>query len=70
LTKCVKTLELELRTVKEQSEAFEKDLNAVHELCMRLDSQKESLEDELKTSNKKGLEVRNIFKRFICELCN
>ncbi|XP_059479846.1 centrosomal protein of 135 kDa isoform X2 [Neocloeon triangulifer] len=57
LTRLVKNLEVELRTVKEQSESFEKDLNAVHELCMKLDSQKESLEDDLKLSNKRSLEL-------------
>jgi predicted nucleic acid-binding Zn-ribbon protein len=58
----VKNLESELRQVKEQSESFEKDLNAVHELCMKLDNQKECLETDLKSSNKISLEVnfRNI----------
>lgn len=53
----MKILESELRQVKEQSESFEKDLNAVHELCMKLDNQKESLESELKCSKKRSLEV-------------
>jgi predicted nucleic acid-binding Zn-ribbon protein len=60
LTSVVEKLETELKSVKDQSEAFEKDLNAVHGLCMRLDSQKESLENELKSSNKRTLEVQNI----------
>lgn len=58
LTQHVNGLEGQLHQVRDHSETLEKDLNAVRDLCMKLDNQKETLQDDLTDSRRKCTEVR------------